>query len=496
MVCSRSSNRASDVVSDRTRPGTRAGSAGTLQRRATRVPSRDRGLSLKVIAVLATARSAGWLSRVLRRGEGQALPGLVADRLMPGLAFLLAEQLSEGVVLVTGTNGKTTTTNLLDGMMISSGHGLVSNRDGSNMKQGILAALIAAASVRGILRGHPTMGLFEVDEATVPLLVEAMPVTDIVVTNLFRDQLDRYGDLETVAATIGSGIEASGARLFLNADDPVVASLARYTDGTRVTFFGIDTYVSDVVPLQAAVDSAHCPECGARLDFSRVFYSHLGHFTCPGCDFGRPQPAVAVSGVVSVDAHESVFDVEVNGENIRADLPLGGLYNVYNALAALAVSTGFGVPAPLAVRSLTGAEPAFGRMEEIILDGRIFHLVLIKNPAGCTQVLESLLRRECDSKILIGINDLDADGRDVSWLWDVPFECLSDSGHRIVATGSRAYDVGLRLHYGGVDAEIIESIPAALDSVRLDMDRGEAGFVLTTYTAMYAARKHLLTATS
>jgi UDP-N-acetylmuramyl tripeptide synthase len=404
----------------------------------------------------------------------------------------LARQLSRGVVLVTGTNGKTATTKLLDGMLTTAGHSLVSNRGGSNLKQGLLSALISAASLSGVLRGNPTIGLFEVDEATVPLIVEAMAVTDVVVTNLFRDQLDRYGDLETVAATIGRGIQGIGAKIFLNADDPMVASLARYAADGRVVFFGIEAYASDVVPLKAAVDSAHCPECGMRLDFSLVFYSHLGHYVCRRCQFGRPSPSVAVSGVVSVGAHDSVFDVEVNGENLRAELPLGGLYNVYNSLAALAVSNGFGVPAQIAVDSLTEAQPAFGRMEEIVLEGRIFHLVLIKNPAGCTQVLESLLRRECDTTILIGINDLDADGRDVSWLWDVPFECLSDSGHRIVVTGIRAYDVGLRLHYGGIHSEIIESIPDALDNVRQEMGHGETCFLLTTYTAMYTARKHLL----
>ena len=445
----------------------------------------------KVIAVLTIAKLAGRLSRMLRRGEGHALPGLVADRLMPQLAYILARQLSGGVVLVTGTNGKTTTTKLLGEMLAMSGQNVVSNRSGSNMKQGVIGSLVAGASVRGVLRGNPTIGLFEVDEATVPLIVDAIGVTAVVVTNLFRDQLDRFGDLDSVAATIGQAIQGTGARVYLNADDPMVTSLSQYVDGDQVVFFGIQSYVRETAPLKTAVDSVHCPRCDAKLEFSLIFYSHLGHYACRSNHFSRPRPSVAVSNVLQVDAHDSIFDVQVNGEDFRADLPLGGLYNVYNALAALTVAGGLGVAARTAVQSLGGAEPAFGRVEEVNWDGRTLHLVLIKNPAGCTQVLETLLLGRRNANILIGVNDLDADGRDVSWLWDVPFECLSERGHRIVATGSRAYDVGLRLQYGGSDSTIIESIPEALDTVLGNMSQEETGFLLTTYTAMFTARKHL-----
>ncbi len=440
---------------------------------------------------MAAAKMAGRLSRLLGRGDGKALPGLVADALMPELAAILARQLGQGVVIVTGTNGKTTTTKLIGEMLTASGQRVVSNRSGSNMKQGILSSLVAEANVRGVLRGNPTVGVFEVDEATVPLVVEDIGATDVVVTNLFRDQLDRYGDLDTVAATVGQAVARAGARVYLNADDPMVASLSRYVEAGRITYFGVQRYVGEASALKTAVDSVHCPKCGAKLEFDQTFYSHLGHYRCPRGDFIRPQPDVLVSDVARTDADGSVFSLQVNGHDFTAEMRLGGLYNLYNALAALALALGVGVPPNVAVLTLTTAEPAFGRVEEIDWHGRIFKLILVKNPAGCTQVLETFLRHRSGATIVIGVNDLDADGRDVSWLWDVPFECLADRDHHIIAAGSRAYDVGVRLHYGGVESTITESVADALTEAREQIRDGETGYLLTTYTAMYAARKHL-----
>lgn len=376
-------------------------------------------------------------------------------------------------------------------MLTAGGVRVISNRSGSNLKQGIVSSLVAGASVRGVLRGSPTIGVFEVDEATVPLIVQAIGVTDVLVTNLFRDQLDRYGDLDGVAATIGGAVRQSSARLYLNADDPMVVSLSRFIEARRITYFGVQRYVAAVSALKTAVDSVHCPNCGAKLEFDQVFYAHLGHYYCSLGDFTRPSPAVQVSDVVRTDAAGSVFSLQIGGHDFRGELKLGGLYNLYNALAALAVAHAVGVPPDVSVQSLATAVPAFGRVEEITCAGRTFKLILVKNPAGCTQVLQTFLRHLSGATIVIGVNDLDADGRDVSWLWDVPFECLAGRGHHIIAAGSRAHDVGVRLHYGGVASSIIESIPDALDAAREQLRAGETGYLLTTYTAMYAARKHL-----
>ena len=446
---------------------------------------------IKVTAVLVAAKLAGRVSRLLRRGDGQALPGVIADALMPELAGILASQFRRGVVIVTGTNGKTTTTKLLTEMLTVGGLRVISNSSGSNMKQGILSSLVAASGVSGVLRGAPTVGVFEVDEGTVPQIMRAIDVTDVLVTNLFRDQLDRYGDLDTVAAAVGVAVRGASARVHLNADDPMVASLCQYVEASRITYFGVQFSTGAVPTLQTAGDSVHCPQCGTRLEFGQVFYSHLGHYHCSGCDFSRPHPAVQVLDVVRTDAAGSVFKLQINGQDFPGELKLGGLYNLYNALAALAVAQGLGVSPDVAVRSMATAAPAFGRAEEIDWGGRILKLILVKNPAGCTQVLESFLRDLSAATIVIGINDLEADGRDVSWLWDVPFECLAGRGHYIIAAGSRAHDIKLRLYYGGVESTIAQSIPDAVDAMGQLIRAGETGYLLTTYTAMYAVRKHV-----
>jgi UDP-N-acetylmuramyl tripeptide synthase len=446
---------------------------------------------IRLTAVLVSAKVAGRASRLLRRGDGQALPGMVAQALMPEVASVLSQQFGQGVIIVTGTNGKTTTTKLLVEMLTAAGQRVVSNRSGSNMKQGIVSSLIDGASLWGVLRRAPTIGVFEVDEATVPLIVDAIGVTDVVVTNLFRDQLDRYGDLDSVAQTIGRALGQSGARVYLNADDPMVASLSGYVQPHLVTYFGVQRYAAAAAALQTAVDSAHCPQCGSRLRFDLRFYSHLGHYRCPAGHFSRPNPTVRVCDVVRADAHGSVFSVQIHEQELVAQVKLGGLYNLYNALAALAVAQGVGVPVTVALQSLTTAAPAFGRVEEIKCDGRLFKLILVKNPAGFTQVLETFLRHRSGCSIVIGVDDLDADGRDVSWLWDVPLECLAGRGHHIAAAGSRAHDVGLRLHYGGIESVVIQDISSALDDARGHLRPGETGYVLTTYTAMYGARRHL-----
>jgi len=237
--------------------------------------------AIKLAAVLVTAKLVGWVSRLLRRGAGQALPGLVADALMPELAAILAGQFRQGVVIVTGTNGKTTTTKLLAGMLTAGGARVIGNRSGSNLKQGIVSSLVAGASVRGVLRGSPTIGVFEVDEATVPLIMPAIGVTDVLVTNLFRDQLDRYGDLDTVVATVGAAVRRTSARVYLNADDPTVASQSRYVEAGSITYFGVQRYATAAPALKAAVDSAHCPQCGQRWRSTRCSIAISATTTVP-----------------------------------------------------------------------------------------------------------------------------------------------------------------------------------------------------------------------
>lgn len=447
---------------------------------------------LKLSAVLVVAKSAGRLSRLLRRGNGNAVPGRVAEFLFPALVTVLARQLSHGIIIVTGTNGKTTTTKLLGEMLAMAGERVVTNRSGSNMKQGIVSALVSDARVSGAFRGDPTIGLFEVDEATVPLVIDAIGADHVLVTNLFRDQLDRYGEVDALVSTLRTAIERTDAQIYLNADDPLVASLSLSASPERVTYFGLETATGSVDALRTAVDSVHCPRCGTKLRFDRQFYSHLGHYQCPRGDYFRPPPTIAVTNLEHAEADGSSFTLQSAGVLHRADMSLAGLYNVYNAVAAVALACGMGVPTTTAVQSLKAAKAAFGRVEDIDCDGRLLRLILVKNPAGFTQVLDTFLRSAVNDTVLIAVNDLDADGRDVSWLWDVPFEFLLGQGHHIVVAGMRAADMAVRLHYADINAvSLVPAIPGAVQDALGRMKPGDQAYFFTTYTAMLSVRRYL-----
>ena len=445
---------------------------------------------------LAVTKAAATSSRLLGRGGGHALPGLIAERLDPGIAGRLAARLPHGVIMVTGTNGKTTTTKLIASILEANGERVLTNSTGSNLKRGVTSALISAARLSGRL--DATIGLFEVDEASLRRVTGELKPDHIVVLNLFRDQLDRYGELDTTAALIGEGIAATTARLYLNADDPLVASLHRYASSPDlVHYFGVDELPPDApdVPPTAS-DSDRCPVCRSRLEFSRTFYGHIGHYACPTCDVVRPTPDVAVTAVDSADATGSRFTVAVDGRPTEVVFPLAGTYNMYNALAAMSLAHGCGVAPAVAAETLAGTVAAFGRVEELTLDGRRLFLLLVKNPVGLTQVLETFVSREAAPHLLFAVSDLDADGRDVSWLWDVPMEALIPSDAVVLTTGIRGADMTLRLHYAGVASEEVEDVPSAVERLVREIPVGGTGYILPTYTAMLAIRKMLAQRTS
>jgi UDP-N-acetylmuramyl tripeptide synthase len=420
---------------------------------------------------------------------------VIAEKLDPKLAGKLAAGLPHGVILVTGTNGKTTTTKLIADALEASGERVLTNSTGSNLKRGVTSALIGAADVRG--RIDATIGLFEVDEASLRRIAPDLQPRHIVVLNLFRDQLDRYGELDTTAALIGEGIGATRAKLYLNADDPLVASLARYAaEPGLVSYFGIEGLPSSAASAyQTVADSDRCPVCHTRLKFARVFYGHIGHYRCPTGDFARPQPSVAVTHVERADATGSQFTVALDGKRSEVQFPLPGTYNLYNALAAIALAHGAGLPQAEVAKTLAHTQAAFGRVETVELDGRTLYLLLIKNPAGFTQVLETFLVGLKGAPVLMAINDLAADGRDVSWLWDVPLEALTAGQPKLVTAGLRADDMRLRLHYAGMEAEQAESLEDALSRLLRLVPKGGKGYILPSYTAMLGLRKLLASKT-
>jgi UDP-N-acetylmuramyl tripeptide synthase len=313
------------------------------------------------------------------------------------------------------------------------------------------------------------------------------------VTNLFRDQLDRYGELDTTAKLIGEGIAATSANLYLNADDPLVASLAKYAKRPEdVRYFGIEgAPVNPVGVHQTAIDSDRCPICHSRLVFERVFYGHIGHYRCPKGDFSRPKPSVVITNVEEADRTGSRFVLALSGRRSEFTFPLPGTYNLYNALAAVSLGQGMDI-APDAMRgALAGTKAAFGRVERIDIGGRVLCLLLIKNPAGFTQVLQTFVIGREEVRAMFVINDNAADGRDVSWLWDVPTEALAGYNSTIFTAGLRGSDMALRLHYAGVESQSAEDIDAGIDALVAATPVGGTAYILPTYTAMLEVRKAL-----
>ena len=432
------------------------------------------------------------VSRLLGRGGGSALPGLVAERLDPYIGRKLAAGLRGGSIIITGTNGKTTTSKMLAAALADGGKSLIQNRAGSNLSRGIVSTLIEHASITGKFK--QTDGLFEVDEAAMPAVCRMLQPHTIVVLNLFRDQLDRYGELDTTAGFIGKGIAATKASLILNADDPLVAGLSQY-GGERqiVTYFGVERAPVHGLATDATADSTSCPVCGATLIFSTTFYGHIGHYNCPKKHFKRPQPTITAL-VDKLDATGTILSVEVDNDTVNTTSVLPGVYNVYNVLAATAtaIATMQGISLQSTAKSIAKVDAAFGRVEQLSIEGKSIYLLLVKNPTGFNQIIQTFMLQKKHQKALIIINDNYADGRDVSWLWDVSFEEMVSRNHTLATSGIRATDMALRLKYAGMPTAAVNSdIQTSLNHFIAQIPAGGTGYIIPTYTAMLETRKLL-----
>ncbi len=446
-------------------------------------------------AAVAAAKAAAELSRRFRFGGGTALPGLVAERIDPGLVSALVADLGQGSVLVTGTNGKTTTARLLRSIARAAGHRVVANRAGSNMMRGIASALVGAAGWSGeIASPAKRLGIFEVDEATLPHAVAAVRPRAVLFTNLFRDQLDRYGEVEHVAQVWRSTVDAlpTGVAVVLNVDDPAVASLADVAKG-RVVTYGMKDTSSGVGTLEHAADARWCSACGAELAYDAVCYGHLGHWRCTACGKSRPEPDVQCGRLDIAPDHLDLTLWLPQGQ-ADARLPLTGLYNAYNALAAAAAAVALGIDHDAIERGLNSFTAAFGRQERMQVAGREVQVILAKNPAGLNQVIRTITANGSQADVLLFLNDNIADGRDVSWIWDVDFELLAGKTRSVTVSGIRAWDMALRLKYAGIygDGSSPPRVePKAAQALKQALDKTPAGgtlYVIPTYTAMLEVR--------
>jgi UDP-N-acetylmuramyl tripeptide synthase len=422
------------------------------------------------------------------RGGGTTLPGDVARAIDPLVLTKLTEDLSQGSIVVTGTNGKTTTSRLLSWLLEGAGHKVVSNRAGANLIFGVTAAALDRADAGGTLRAD--WGVFEIDEASLPRAVAEIQPRVTLVMNLFRDQLDRYGELESIARKIESALAAlpKNARAILNADDPRVAEIGLGLPQAPL-WYGLDDMSVAAHELPHAADARTCPRCGSSLRFDAVYVGHDGVYSCPNGDFARPKPEITATDIKL----DGFAGLSATIAGTRVEVPVGGLYNCYNVLATFAAARTIGLePAYVAERMRTFSA-AFGRQERVEFRGRNLNLVLSKNPAGFNETLRTAVELAHGTSFLIGLNDRKADGTDVSWIWDVDFELLKAKARVVVPAGSRAHDLAVRLKYAGVKAESPETDPAkALDALIKVTEDGETAHLLCTYTAMLDLRAELV----
>jgi len=407
------------------------------------------------------------------------MPGHVFLRLAPAGLSKLAAELIDGIVAVSATNGKTTTSAMLSAI-IGRDQVVCRNGAGANLMTGIATTLVTRPR-------DASIGVLEVDEAALPAVTKQLAPSVLLLGNLFRDQLDRHGELEMVAdrwrelvATL-----APSTTLVLGADDPVIDGLA----GTRVNVvrFGIDDPGVSLGVQDAAADSTFCVRCGTAYVYDEMYLGHLGSYRCPQGDHQRGKLDIAARHVHSDGIRGTTFRVDAPDGSTEVSLPLPGLYNVENALGAIAAAFALGIPTAVAAGRLAQFSAAFGRFERIAVGDREAVLLLFKNPTGANEALRAINNDVANTQVVLALNDRIADGRDISWIWDIDLEDALTSAAHITCTGTRAAELAVRLRYSGVPAEQMTTVAApeaAFDAAIAATAPGGRIFVLATYTAM------------
>jgi UDP-N-acetylmuramyl tripeptide synthase len=451
----------------------------------------SRPSALKTVLSTASCKLTRALLRRTGRG-GTAVPGKVAMKVAPDI--LKATSQGMEIVVVTGTNGKTTTCNMAWHAIQACGRDCLLNRSGANLLSGITADLTCNADWRGRPRTH--YAVLECDEAALKQVVPLVRPKAVVVTNLFSDQVDRYGGVENTLAEIRRGVKlVPETTLVLNADEPLSASLALGVPNKTV-FYGMNPSVGvrgDVDLNDAGV----CPVCGKAYEWDFHIYAHLGGYRCPGCGYGRRTPDVEVMSIEDLTALGSRIRLRTAEGERDVDISLPAVYNIYNAAAAVGAALALGLPLDKTLSSLSSVESSFGRLETFDLKGNRLQMILVKNPAGCNQAFSYLTSLEEDFTAVLCLNDRTGDGHDISWINDTDYEKLCGDPHlkKLYVCGDRKEDLDARLEKAGAPGEIRQIVGDYDTLLGLLLEEQRPIFALPNYTAMMELRKVLSTAT-
>ncbi len=445
---------------------------------------------------LAAAKTAGAASRILKFGGGTSYPGKIARRIDPDVLAKIAAASDARTAIITGSNGKTTSCRMLAALAHAGEVRVAQNRSGSNLVPGVIAAAVRGTNLRG--RMDAQLLLLEVDEATVRLVAPELQPDTLVITNIFRDQLDRFGELYAMAGKLAAVIESlpATATVVLNGDDPLVASLAPHAQARRL-YFGVQAGLGESasqVPEHAA-DTIRCVRCQHELTYRAVYLSHLGDYECPECGTARPPLDIAVTAIQPAADGGAEIKIETPAGTIPLDLPLAGTHNVYNAAAAVAAATALSIPQPAdqdqARRAMAGLRPAFGRLENIQAGDQQVVLAFVKNPTAYNTTLREVLRRPGPKHVLAAHSNTAVDGEDFAWLWDTDLEQLVPRLASLTVSGTRADEVALRFKYAGARPEATTVLPARSDALRAALaatPTGEPLYILAGYTPMRELR--------
>ncbi len=423
---------------------------------------------------VSVAKSVTFLVRSLRLGAASVLPGSIARRIEKRLLQLLSQQVKKGVILIAGTNGKTTTSLLLKTILENTGYRIAHNSTGANLENGLITALLSSTNIVGTL--DVDYAILEVDENIVPKVLTPLQPRIILCLNLFRDQLDRYGEVDTISKRWTKVISTLPPETVVipNADDPTLSHLGQQLP-QKVLFFGLNEPEHYLEAIPHAVDSIYCPKCGHSLDYKGVYLSHLGDFTCPKCGFSKSQPSLESSEWPQI---------------------LVGLYNKYNTLAAVTAARELGVDEATIKNTINNFQAAFGRAEDLVINGKKVRILLSKNPVGTNETIR-VVTQSTDKTTLLVLNDRTPDGTDVSWIWDVDTEKLVERGGTLVVSGDRVYDMALRLRYSEKSPEstlnliVQEDLRQAIATALEHTPENETLHILPTYSAMLEVREVL-----